>query len=131
MSVEDVVWLDAEAVREIHDTILEPDQLAGESGTRSIDAIVARVINQAAYGAMHGDVLETAATYAVVIARGHAFNDGNKRTALTSAALFLRLNGYEIELDGEPLAEIMVRVASGETDEVAMRDELTTYLRAL
>ena len=59
------------------------------------------------------------------------FADGNKRTALGAMALFLRMNGFEIEVDDEPAAELMVRVASGEADEDVMREGLLEHLRGL
>ena len=53
--------------------------------------------------------------YAVAIARGHVFNDANKRTALVTALTYLALQG--IELSREPfLEEIMVWVAEGVLD---------------
>ncbi|WP_250499279.1 hypothetical protein [Caballeronia sp. GAWG1-5s-s] len=51
--------------------------------------------------------------YAVAIARGHVFNDGNKRTDLASTV--------DIEDD---LVEVMVEVAEGKID----REELADYL---
>lgn len=53
--------------------------------------------------------------YAVAIARGHVFNDANKRTALVTALTYLALQG--VELAREPfLEEVMVWVAQGELD---------------
>ena len=50
--------------------------------------------------------------YAVAIARGHAFNDGNKRTALVSALTYLKDNGIELRRSDE-LEDVMVEVAQG------------------
>src|ERR1700679_3728794 len=73
---------------------------------------LARPQNLAAYGTP--DVADLAASYAVGIARNHAFIDGNKRTALVVAAgVFLPLNGYKlIAGDGETV-RVMLSVADG------------------
>ena len=44
--------------------------------------------------------------YAVAIARGHVFNDANKRTALVTALTYLSLQG--VEFDREPLLEEII-----------------------
>ncbi len=54
--------------------------------------------------------------YAVVISRGHVFNDGNKRTALMSALAYLDAAGFPLQRSGQ-LEEVMVDVAQGLLDE--------------
>lgn len=53
--------------------------------------------------------------YAVAIARGHVFNDANKRTALVTALTYLTLQDVELARDPR-LEEIMVQVAEGGLD---------------
>lgn len=43
------------------------------------------------------DIVSQAATLIAGIALAHAFLDGNKRTAATAGAVFLYLNGWEID----------------------------------
>ena len=43
------------------------------------------------------DVFRLAATLAERIMKNHAFQDGNKRTALLAADMFLRVNGYSLQ----------------------------------
>lgn len=50
--------------------------------------------------------------YAEAIARGHAFADANKRTALVSALTYLLMEGYLVERTAA-LEDIMVDVAQG------------------
>ncbi|PRF31372.1 hypothetical protein C6Q21_18465 [Burkholderia multivorans] len=47
-------------------------------GRGGVDAALARVENHAIYNGIN-DVFGIAAMYTVAIARGHVFNDGNKR----------------------------------------------------
>ena len=47
---------------------------------------------------MIGDVFDLAAAYAEAIARGHCFNDGNKRTAFETMVVALEMNGVAVAL---------------------------------
>ncbi|MCF6312441.1 MAG: type II toxin-antitoxin system death-on-curing family toxin [Verrucomicrobiales bacterium] len=42
-------------------------------------------------------LFELAASYAVGIVKNHPFVDGNKRSAFMAAALFLEVNGFEMQ----------------------------------
>lgn len=43
------------------------------------------------------DVFQLAANLAEKIMKNHAFQDGNKRTALVAADMFLKINGYYLQ----------------------------------
>jgi death on curing protein len=62
---------------------------------------------------LHHDKFEQAAAYAFHICQNHPFIDGNKRTALATALVFLDLNGIDIDDPKEELYEMMVEVAKG------------------
>jgi len=80
--------------------------------------------NLAAYGTP--DVADLAASYAVGIARNHAFIDGNKRTALVAAAgVFLPLNGYKLTASDGETVRVMLSVADGSMPE----EELASWFR--
>ncbi|WP_057492586.1 type II toxin-antitoxin system death-on-curing family toxin, partial [Salmonella enterica] len=69
--------------------------LPGMSDPGRAEAIIGRVQARVAYEEIT-DLFEVSATYLVATARGHIFNDANKRTALNSALLFLRRNGVQV-----------------------------------
>jgi death-on-curing protein len=71
---------------------------------------------------------ELAALYAIALVEAHAFQDGNKRTALLAIRAFLRVNNMEFDYGfyDEEAAEIMTGVATGEVQ----RDELVDWIRA-
>jgi death on curing protein len=48
---------------------------------------------------LHGTVFEMAAAYLFHVARNHPLVDGNKRTALMCALVFLGLNGQRLDAD--------------------------------
>lgn len=60
----------------------------------ALDAAVARP--QTGY---YRDVIEEAAALFESLSQNHPFLDRNKRTAITSAAVFLAMNGYELSFD--------------------------------
>jgi death-on-curing protein len=109
--------LDAAFVLQIHDEILiEEPGLPGFAGPgfAGLESALLRIENWSAYGDLN-DVFGIAAMYAVAIARGHIFNDGNKRTALVAALTFLKLQEVTVPRHAS-LEDEMVAVAEGVTD---------------
>lgn len=117
--------LSPELVEAIHDTVLNPGDLPGRARDKSLDAALARVDNRLAYGLV-ADAFDLAAAYAMALARGHCFNDGNKRTAHMSLDLCLHLNGIDIPWNAQEIGQIIIRCAQG-----LMEDgDLADWLRA-
>ena len=113
-----VRWLTPEIVRTVHDATLTPETIAGEDGVRPIEAVLGGIEQRAHYEDFPLDVVRIGATYAVAIARAHAFIDGNKRTALGALVTFLELHGYAlVGIDQPGLADLMERVAAGQVGE--------------
>jgi death-on-curing protein len=65
---------------------------------------------------LHGTVFEMAAAYLFHLARNHPFVDGNKRTVLMCALVFLGLNGYRLDADPDALCELVDGVAAGKVE---------------
>jgi death-on-curing family protein len=63
---------------------------------------------------LHRSIPEMACAYAYHISENHPFIDGNKRTALASALVFLDINRYELTSSEEQVYETMMLVAKGE-----------------
>jgi len=76
---------------------------------------------------LHIDVFEQAAAYAFHICQNHAFLDGNKRTALAAALVFLDLNGIEINDPEERLYDLMIEVAKGQKS----KSDISSMLKSL
>jgi death on curing protein len=70
-----------------------------------------RPINRWAYEES-ADFADLAASYLVAFAGSQGFNDGNKRTGLACALVFLGLNSVSFEADAEDLYELTRRVAT-------------------
>jgi death-on-curing protein len=60
---------------------------------------------------LHKDLYEQAAAYVFHICQNHPFVDGNKRTALATALVFLALNGIGLEDPKEELYKLMMDVS--------------------
>jgi len=66
-----------------------------------------------------------AAGYLVGFARSQGFNDGNKRTGLACALVFLAHNDAALHVNGAELYAIIMRVATNQAGD----DDVAAYLR--
>ncbi|MDQ6627924.1 MAG: type II toxin-antitoxin system death-on-curing family toxin [Pseudomonadota bacterium] len=109
--------LETDFVVTIHDEIIaELGGLPGfaSGGRGGVESALQRVENHACYAGL-GDVLGIASLYAEAIARGHVFNDGNKRTALACALAYLAEQEVHVPKDWI-LEETIVMLAEGTWD---------------
>jgi death on curing protein len=116
--------LTADIVDQLHDAVLNPGELAGRAMNKSLEGALARVDNRLAYG-MIDDVFDLAAAYAIAVAQGHCFNDGNKRTAFRAMDAALALNGVTIFFETVEVGQTIIRAAQRQLDEV----QLAQWLR--
>jgi death on curing protein len=117
------VLLTPDLVEALHDAVLNPGELPGRARDKSLEGALARVDNRLAYG-MVADVFDLAAAYAVAVARGHCFNDGNKRTAFRTMNAALALNGVRIGWNTEEVGQIIIRCAQGMMEDGDLADWL-------
>jgi len=124
-------WVSEEVVLAIHDEQLaEHGGMTGLRDESLLLSALARPQNLAAYATP--DIADLAASYAVGIARNHAFIDGNKRTALVVAAgVFLPLNGYKLTASNGEMVRTMLAVADGTMSESELAVWFRTYIRQL
>ena len=121
-------FLTVEDVLELHD-----DQLrlfGGGDGIRDWSALESAVaVPQASFDGqfLHEDLFAMAAAYAFHIAENQPFVDGNKRTALNAALVFLDLNGWIVSDPGGDLFGAMLGLADASVDKA----DLARLLRIL
>ena len=123
--MKEFVWVLDEVILALHDEQLATHGgLAGVRDRGAVESALARPRNLVAYEACD-DIARLAAAYAYGIARNHGFADGNKRTALVTADLFLMLNGYE--LVSSPVENVLtiLSLAEGSLSEA----ELASWIR--
>ena len=121
-----MIILGTQDILQIHENVINPNELQGLAPDKSLDATLTRVENRIRYG-MIRDEYDLAACYAVVIAVGHVFNDAKKRTAFRSMDICLQLNGIFLKYDTVEMGQTIINVAQKRIDEV----ELSYYLRSL
>jgi death-on-curing protein len=68
--------------------------------------------------------VEVAAAYLFYICKNHPFVDGNKRTAMMAAIVFLRLNGIEPLPDSDKWEKLMLNVAASKIDRATTTQRL-------
>lgn len=120
--------LDVDLVVLVHDFILSRELgLDGHTNRGALEGALGRIGNRIHYEGLE-DVFEIAGMYAVAIARGHAFSDANKRTALVSALTYLLVEGYEVART-QALEEIMVDVAKGQLNYLDLANIFSTLAR--
>ena len=92
----------------------------------SLESAVA--VPQAFFGEQfaHSDLFEMAAAYAFHLCQNHPFVDGNKRTALATALVFLEMNGITIEDPSGSLYDAMIEVADGQLQKPALAEIFRT-----
>ncbi len=124
--MKDFIWVLDEVVLAIHDEQLaEHGGLPGIRDLGVVQSALARPRNLVSYDGCE-DVARLAAAYIFGIARNHGFFDGNKRTALVTADLFLMLNGHE--LVSSPVENVLMIL--GVADGTLSEEDLTTWIRS-
>ncbi len=123
--MKEPVWVMPELVLAAHRMLVS--EHGGLSGVRDhalLDSALARPQQKAAYES-DADIFELAAAYSYGLARNHPFADGNKRIALTIAAVFLELNGFTLNAPEAEAVIMYQQLAAGELQE----DGLAEWLR--
>jgi len=92
------------------------EEFGGTDGVREMELLQSALAQpEAGFGGhwLHDGLFEMAAAYAFHICKNHPFLDGNKRTALDAALIFLELNGISLMAPQKKLIETMLSVAEG------------------
>ena len=125
---DDCIHLTVDQVLEIHEAVI--DAFGGSRGIRdrgllesAIGAVQATAFGQSVFA----DLTEIAAAYLFYLCRNHPLIDGNKRVGMTSAIVYLRLNGIEPAPDSDDWELLVLDVAGSGID----RESTTASLRKL
>lgn len=123
--MKEPIWVSQKVVLAIHNDQLQ--QHGGSPGLRDetlLGASLARPQHLLAYNSP--DLFDLAAAYGYSLAKNHPFIDGNKRVAFMTMYVFLRLNGYVLEV---PEPEVVIMMEQLSTDQKTQAD-LAQWLRA-
>jgi death on curing protein len=109
------VFLTIEQVKTLHRLAL--DRHGGRDGVRdaaTLEGAAMHPCNVWLYG--QGDLFDIAAAYAFHLAQAQAFIDGNKRTGIAAALVFLEGNGVSVPQATDELYGAMIAVAERRLD---------------
>jgi death-on-curing protein len=112
-----LLFLSVDEVLELHSHQLH--LFGGSDGLRDPAALDSAVATPAAsFGGqfLHSNLFHMAAAYAFHIAQNQPFLDGNKRTALNAALVFLDINGWLVPDPDELLFDAMIAIAERRLD---------------
>jgi len=104
--------------------IEEHGGLHGIRDSSLIESALARPINRFHYE--ESDLADLAAAYAYGLVKNHGYVDGNKRIALGALLLFLRRNGFKVQMEEPEAVLLTLELAAGGL----MEHELASLLRA-
>jgi len=122
---EEPEFLSFDEILEIHDDQIQ--RYGGDAGIRDRGLLESAVaMPQQSFGGqyLHKDVFEMAAAYAFHLAESQAFLDGNKRTGLAAAYMFLSLNGFRLIEQDNRLYEAMIAVGTRRMDKSGLAQVL-------
>lgn len=119
---EDPFFLTRAQVDEAHRVSLQRyGGLAGVRDEGGVESSLNAPLNDYFYAGV--DLFGVAAAYAFHIAQAQAFLDGNKRTAVESALVFLEGNGVPTDgVDSFPLHEALIAVAERRMNKAELAD---------
>ena len=119
-------FLSVEQVLAIHHRVVA--EFGGDSAVLDEGLLESAVAMPAArFGGayLHPELPSMAAAYLYHICRGHPFLDGNKRTALVAAEVFLLLNGGRLKATNRELERLTFAVAEG----AISKDDVAAFFR--
>jgi death-on-curing protein len=111
------LFLTLDEVLRLH--AFQVEQFGGDGQVLDLRLLESAVaMPQQAFGGrfLHESLAEMAAAYLFHIVRNHAFADGNKRTGMHAAIVFLELNGYELDLPVDEAETLTLAVAEGKVE---------------
>ena len=122
----EIYFLDLQEIKSIHKYQIE--KYGGIHGLRDQNLLESAInYQQAMFGQqyLHVDICSMAAAYMYAIIKNHPFVDGNKRTGLVAAVLFLAYNDFFIDAKDDELFDLAIATATSKMTEA----EITLFFK--
>lgn len=122
-------WITEPVLLAIHAQQIE--RYGGAHGVRDKSVVLSalsRARHKKAYDPS-ADLADLAAAYLVGFARSQGFVDGNKRTGLACALVFLALNGFRLHAPPQELYAVTMAAATGQADDAVVAAVLRERLK--
>ena len=111
------VFLNLNEALRIHRDQIE--RYGGDPGIRDLGLLESAVaMPSAGFGGSYllDDRFEMAAAYLFHIVMNHPFVDGNKRTGIATALVFLEINDLEVNVSQDALVNMVLAITKGKAD---------------
>ena len=119
--MSDLRWLTRDVVVVLRGELIA--EHGGASGLRDEGALQSALARpQQKHHSESADIVALAAMYAFGLCSNHPFVDGNKRVALASLDVFLRINGWALTATEVDAVTTIIELASGERSEEGLAD---------
>lgn len=108
-------YLSPEQILFLHSRLIA--ETGGAHGVRDLGMLLSAIGRpQATFEEkdLYPDLFLKAAALMDSLVRNHPFVDGNKRTAIASAALFLRINGYQLTVEDSEMVHFALACAQSQ-----------------
>lgn len=97
----------------VHDVIWINTAVTGSPQRYDFDRLENAVYNQYAYGQSR-DVLAQGARLLARLLRDRPFEQGSELTALVATMVFLRLNGYTLQMGADEVQSVLAQLTQGQ-----------------
>lgn len=107
-------YLNPEQVLFIHARLIA--ETGGEHGLRDLGLLQSAVSRpQAVFDGneLYPDIVHKAAALLDSLINNHPFVDGNKRTGITTTAMFLQMNEYSLTASNQDVVSFVLSIATG------------------
>lgn len=124
------LFLTPEQILFLHSRLIQ--ETGGMHGVRDLSMLLSAAGRpQATFDgkALYPDLFARAAALLDFLIRDHPFVDGNKRTAITAAGIFLAVNGYRFDVDQMDMVRFTLACAQGRVELAAIADWLRAHCR--
>ena len=107
---------------------MQIDQFGGSHGVKD-EGLLLSALGQPESGFggqyFHKDLFAMAAAYLFHLVKNHAFNDGNKRIAALTPAVFLQVNGFMVSADEDEFEKLILDAAQS----LVTKEQIADFFR--
>ena len=124
-------YLTPEQVLFIHARLLA--ETGGEHGIRDLGLLQSAVARpQAVFDGneLYPGIHQKAAALLESLINNHPFVDGNKRTGITAAAMFLKINNFSLTASNQEVESFVLSIASGEQTVESITEWLKSHSKS-
>ncbi|MGH1832741.1 type II toxin-antitoxin system death-on-curing family toxin [Enterococcus gilvus] len=124
LTIEDIVKMNVLQIK-----TFSADEPIGLKDLNALDMAVNQV-NASAFGEeVYPSIYEKAAILMIQLIKKHPFHNANKRTALMSALVFLRINGYSFVLPQQDEVDLVIYIATFSGDFDQLEDDVSEVIK--